>query len=113
MPELLVEVGCEELPSSACREIIEQVPGIVKGALDGFGLAHEEIRVWVAPRRFAVSVTGLPERQSGEAKSVAGPPAEAAFDADGNPTKAAEGFARKALITGAAILRTSSGLSSP
>lgn len=95
MPELLVEVGCEELPSSACREIIEQVPGIVRAALDAHGLDHDEVRVWVAPRRFAISVTGLPERQSGEAKSVAGPPAEAAFAADGTPTKAAEGFARK------------------
>ena len=95
MPELLVEVGCEELPSSACREIIEQAPGIVEAALQAHGLERDEVRVWVAPRRFAVSVTGLPERQSGEARSVAGPPAEAAFDAYGNPTKAAEGFARK------------------
>ena len=95
MPELALEVGCEELPSSACREIIEQAPGIVEAALDAHGLRRDEVRVWVAPRRFAVSVTGLPERQSGEAKSVAGPPADAAFDAEGRPTKAAEGFARK------------------
>ena len=95
MPDLLLEVGCEELPSSACREIVEQAPGIVEAALEAHGLERGEVRVWVAPRRFAVSVTGLPERQSGEAKSVAGPPEAAAFDADGNPTKAAEGFARK------------------
>jgi glycyl-tRNA synthetase beta chain len=95
LPDLLLEVGCEELPSSACREIIDQAPGIVEAALDAYRLPHEAVNVWVAPRRFAVSVTGLPERQSGEAKSVAGPPAEAAFDADGKPTKAAEGFARK------------------
>ncbi len=92
---LLLEIGCEELPSSACRELIDQAPGIVEAALDGYGLSRDQVQVWVAPRRFAVSVTGLPERQSGEAKSVAGPPAAAAFDADGNPTKAAEGFARK------------------
>ena len=95
MPELLLEIGCEELPSSACRELIDQVPGIVAAALDGYGLGRDGVQVWVAPRRFAVSVTGLPERQSGEAKSVSGPPAAAAFDADGTPTKAAVGFARK------------------
>lgn len=95
MPDLLIEIGCEELPSSACRELIDQVPGIVGTALDAFGLTRDTVDVWVAPRRFAASVTGLPERQSGEAKSVAGPPATAAFDADGKPTKAAEGFAKK------------------
>ena len=95
MPELLLEIGCEELPSSACRELIDQVPGILATALDGYGLTRDAVQVWVAPRRFAVSVTGLPERQSGEAKSVSGPPAAAAFDAEGKPTKAAEGFARK------------------
>lgn len=95
MPELLLEVGCEELPSSACREIVEQAPGIVEAALRAHGLERDEVRVWVAPRRFAVSVTGLPERQSGERRSIAGPPEDAAFDAAGNPTRAADGFARK------------------
>jgi glycyl-tRNA synthetase beta chain len=104
LPELLLEVGCEELPSSACREIVEQAPGIVEAALQAHRLERDEIRVWVAPRRFAISVTGLPERQSGEARSVAGPPAEAAFDADGNPTKAAQGFARKQGVPVEALL---------
>ena len=92
---LLLEVGCEELPSSACREISEQAPGIIEAALQAHGLERDAVQVWVAPRRFAVSVTGLPERQSGAGRSVAGPPADAAFDAAGTPTKAAEGFARK------------------
>ena len=99
MPELLLEIGCEELPSSACRELIDQVPGIIESALDAYGLTRDPVQAWVAPRRFAVSVTGLPERQSGEARSVSGPPATAAFDTDGKPTKAAEGFARKQGVT--------------
>ncbi len=65
LPDLLLEVGCEELPSSACREIVEQAPGLVEAALQAHGLERDEVRVSVAPRRFAVSVTGLPERQSG------------------------------------------------
>jgi glycyl-tRNA synthetase beta chain len=95
LPDLLVEVGCEELPSSACHEIVEQAPGLTEAALQAHNLGFERVQVWVAPRRFALSVTGLPERQSGEGRSVAGPPAKAAFDADGKPTRAAEGFARK------------------
>ncbi len=95
MPDLLLEIGCEELPSSACREIVQQAPGIIATALETHGLSSNVLSVWVAPRRFVVNVTGLPERQSGEAKSVSGPPAAAAFDNDGKPTKAAEGFAKK------------------
>jgi glycyl-tRNA synthetase beta chain len=95
MPELLIEFGCEELPSSACREIVEQAPGLAAAALAANGIAGDRIGVWVAPRRFAVSVAGLPAARSGEARSVSGPPADAAFDSEGNPTGAAQGFARK------------------
>lgn len=109
MPDLLIEIGCEELPSSACREAIAQAPAIMAGALDAFGLTGE-VAVWVAPRRIAVQVAGVPERQSGEAKSIAGPPADAAFDADGAPTKVAEGFARKQGVdVTALVVREGSG----
>ena len=60
MPDLLLEVGCEELPSSACREIIDQAPGLVRAALDAAGLNGAGVRVSVAPRRFALRVEGLP-----------------------------------------------------
>ena len=50
MPDLLLEVGCEELPSSACREIIEQAPGLVRSALDSAGLNGAGVRVSVAGR---------------------------------------------------------------
>lgn len=110
MPDLLIEVGCEELPSSACREIIQQAPDIVRGELDRLDLPFEHLDVWVAPRRFALSVRGLPERQAGAARSVAGPPAAAAFDADGTPTKAAEGFARKQGVeVSALVVRAGAG----
>jgi len=60
MPDLLLEVGCEELPSSACREIVEQAPGLARQALDAAGLNGAAVRVSVAPRRFALRVDGLP-----------------------------------------------------
>lgn len=94
MPDLLIEIGCEELPSSACREAIAQAPGLLDSALAELHLAAGDAVAYVAPRRIAVFATGVAERQGGGAMSVRGPAASAAFDADGVPTKAAEGFAR-------------------
>ncbi len=109
MPDLLLEIGCEELPSSACREAIAQVPAVMSAALEAHGIPGE-VSVWVAPRRIAVQVAGLPERQSGAARSIAGPPAAAAFAADGAPTKVAEGFARKQGVdVSALVVREGSG----
>ncbi|MDX6556795.1 MAG: glycyl-tRNA synthetase beta chain [Miltoncostaeaceae bacterium] len=95
MPELLVEVGCEELPSSACHEIIAQAPELFAAALAGAGFETGwTLEVSVAPRRFAISSGSLPARLPDRVQEVRGPAAEAAFDADGAPTKAAQGFAR-------------------
>lgn len=94
MPDLLLEVGCEELPSSACREIAEQVPALYAAALEALGLEGGAARVSVAPRRFAVHGAGLPEGLAASSRTVRGPAASAAFGPDGAPTKAAEGFAR-------------------
>jgi glycyl-tRNA synthetase beta chain len=95
MPDLLLEVGCEELPSSACREIVEQAPGLVAAAIEAAGLETEGgIALSVAPRRFAVVVSGLAAEVPPASRSVRGPAAQAAFGTDGAPTKAAEGFAR-------------------
>ncbi len=110
MPDLLLEIGCEELPSSACREIVEQAPGLVTGAIASLGLdAAEAVEVSVAPRRFAVHVTGLPAELPARARSVRGPAAAAAFGPDGAPTKAAEGFARAQGITAADLVRREDG----
>ncbi|MCC6831988.1 MAG: glycine--tRNA ligase subunit beta, partial [Thermoleophilia bacterium] len=94
MPDLLIEIGCEELPASACREAIAQVPGLMAQALAAARLPEREATVMVAPRRIAVHVSGLPEAREGRTAQVRGPAQQAAFDADGTPTKAAEGFAR-------------------
>ena len=94
MPDLLLEVGCEELPSSACREIVEQAPGLMDTALAAQGLEGMGVGVSVAPRRFAVRVSGLPAELAATSRTVRGPAAAAAFGPDGAPTKAGEGFAR-------------------
>ena len=100
MPDLLIEVGCEELPSSACREIVEQAPSLLEAALASAGVPEGwTATVSVAPRRFAVQAKGLPVELASTRRTVRGPAATAAFDADGAPTKAALGFARGQGIT--------------
>ena len=95
MPDLLVEVGCEELPSSACREIIAQAPELFATSLEALGLeAPRTVELAVAPRRFALVASGVPEGVAATSRRVRGPSAEAAFDGEGAPTRAAEGFAR-------------------
>ncbi|HEX2504003.1 MAG TPA: glycine--tRNA ligase subunit beta [Miltoncostaeaceae bacterium] len=95
MPDLLVEVGCEELPSSACREIIAQAPELLTTSFEALGLdAPARVELSVAPRRFALLASGVPEGVAATSRRVRGPSAEAAFDAEGAPTRAAEGFAR-------------------
>ncbi len=89
MPTLLLEIGCEELPASACREAAEQLPRL---CLTLLGKAPS--RVLIGPRRLAVLVEELPERTPDEVRR--GPSERVAFDEEGRPTKAAEGFARGA-----------------
>ncbi len=93
MPDLLLEIGCEELPGSACRELIAQVPELTRRALADLRLEAAAVAVSVSPRRFALRVDGLPDQRPGRSRSVRGPAESAAFK-DGEPTKAATGFAR-------------------
>lgn len=92
MPTLLFEIGCEELPAAACREAAEQLPRLVEEALGVPASA-----TFVGPRRLAFLVDGLPEREPDQKRR--GPAERIAFDDDGKPTKAAEGFARGAGIS--------------
>ncbi len=87
MPSVLLEIGCEELPASACREAAEQLPLLCRKHLGA-----DPERVFVGPRRLALLVADLPERTPDEARR--GPAERIAFDDEGKPTKAAQGFAR-------------------
>lgn len=104
MPDLLIEIGCEELPSSACREAIAQAPGLLDAAVTDLSLGVGGAVVWVAPRRIAVYAAEVADHQGGEAMAVRGPAASAAFGQDGAPTKAAEGFARAQAVDVAALV---------
>jgi glycyl-tRNA synthetase beta chain len=92
--DLVFEVGTEELPSQAVYSAIEQLQTSIPEAFDDARLSYGVARVIASPRRLAVLVTDLVERQEDRTLRVKGPSLKAAFDAEGNPTKAVEGFAR-------------------
>lgn len=92
--DLLVEIGTEELPPKALKGLSEAfASGIVEG-LKSADLNHGAVRIYAAPRRLAVLVKGLDENQADKIVERRGPALNAAFDDEGNPSKAAEGFAR-------------------
>lgn len=93
--DFLVELGTEELPPKALNTLANAFrDGITKGLKDA-DLSHGTVKVYAAPRRLAVWIGQLAERQDDRSQALDGPPVQAAFDADGEPTKAALGFARK------------------
>jgi glycyl-tRNA synthetase len=91
----LLEVGTEELPAGDLDDALAQLRELVPARLEEARLDHDNLRVLGTPRRLAVLVEGLAPRQRSVEELVKGPPARVAFDAAGEPTKAAEGFARK------------------
>ena len=94
MPAFLFEVGTEELPASFVASAVRQWRDRVPASLAESNLSAASVQVFATPRRLAVLIDGLPDRQPDRTEEVKGPPASAAFK-DGQPTKAAEGFARK------------------
>lgn len=91
--DLLYEIGVEEIPAPAVLPALTQLERFVTAALAEARLEHGEVRTWGTPRRLAIMVADVALHQPDLEQEVKGPPAAAAFDADGNPTKAAEGFA--------------------
>ena len=97
MPEtatFLLEIGCEELPSSFVDAALAALPELVRERLAGLRLPHGAVRALASPRRLSVLVPDLALAQADLDEEVVGPPESAAFK-DGVPTKAAEAFAQK------------------
>ncbi|MFC2030688.1 glycine--tRNA ligase subunit beta [Chloroflexota bacterium] len=91
----LLEIGSEELPVSDLASALQQLEASVPRMLEDARLGFESVEIVGTPRRQAALVYGLASRQSDLTTEIQGPPARVAFDDDGNPTRAAEGFARK------------------
>ena len=95
----LIELGTEELPPKALRTLAEAFAANFEAELKAADLPHQGIKWYAAPRRLALKVTALAENQPDKIVEKRGPAITAAFDADGNPTKAAQGWARGNGIT--------------
>lgn len=97
MPEMLLEVGCEELPATFVRKAYQDLQQLVWGKLEAAGLtspASTSVSLGT-PRRLIVQVTDVAARQEDRTEEVRGPGLKAAFDAEGNPTPALLGFCKK------------------
>ena len=90
----LLEIGTEELPADFVANAIAQWQSRIPKSLTDNLLTPESVQVYGTPRRLAVLIQGLPSQQPDREEAIKGPPAAAAFK-DGQPTKAAIGFARK------------------
>lgn len=92
--DLLLEVGTEELPARFLDVALPQLREAAVAQLKELRLSYSGVHVYGTPRRLALLVEGLPERQADLVREVKGPSRQVAFDADGQPTRAAQGFAR-------------------
>ena len=95
----LVEIGTEELPPKALKTLATSFSDNVEAELNQAGLSFDKIEWFAAPRRLAVKVLNLATQQPSKEIEKRGPAVSAAFDAEGKPTKAAEGWARGCGIT--------------
>ncbi len=94
MRELLFEVGTEEIPARLLRGARQELCQRLEEGLEALGLEFHNIHGYATPRRLAV-VAAVAERQPDRTAEMLGPPWAAAFDKDGRPTAAAEGFAKR------------------
>lgn len=101
--DFLVELGTEELPPKALKNLGDAFLAGVEKGLKAAGLSYTSARMYAAPRRLAVLVEQLATQQPDRTVNLDGPPLQAAFDADGNPTQAALGFAKKCGVELSAI----------
>jgi glycyl-tRNA synthetase beta chain len=92
---LLLEIGCEELPTSFIRAGMDQLAKLVPAELERARITHGSVRTFGTPRRLAVTVEGVAEEVASRTEELLGPAESAAKGPDGKWTKAAEGFARK------------------
>ncbi len=92
--DFLVELGTEELPPKALKKLSQAFTGGIIEGLKAAGLSHSAVHSYAAPRRLAVVVEALQERQADKQSERRGPALQAAYDDEGLPTKALQGFAR-------------------
>lgn len=95
MSKYLLEIGCEELPYKFIAQAVEQLKTGFSKFLTTNNIKYSDINVLATPRRLAVIIDGLAEKQDDETKVLRGPIKNVAYDENGNLTKAGEGFLKK------------------
>ncbi|HFQ81905.1 MAG TPA: glycine--tRNA ligase subunit beta, partial [Desulfobacterales bacterium] len=109
--QFIFEIGSEEIPAGYLLPALRSLQENFAAALLELELEHGEIKGAVTPRRLTISVDDLASRQPDKTEEITGPPKKAAFDADGQPTKAALGFvkSRGASLADIQIVNTAKG----
>ncbi len=92
--ELFFELGTEEIPAGFIPRALDDIKRLLSQELTAARINYGEIRSFATPRRLAISIADVATEQQRQELELTGPPARIAFDASGNPTKAAEGFAK-------------------
>ena len=103
--DLLLEIGTEEVPAHVMPHLLADLKRLAGDMFAERRLAYESLRTIGTPRRVALLVTGLAERQEDVSTETRGPSVAIAFDAEGNPTKAGAGFARGQGIEPSALIQ--------
>lgn len=103
--DLLIELGTEELPPKTLLALRDSFFTSVTSQLKELGLTYFEAKSYAAPRRLAIILNGLDTQQADRTEQKLGPAVAAAFDKEGNPSKAAEGFAKSNGTTVAELAR--------
>ena len=94
MTTILFELGCEELPPKSLKTLRDALQNSVTEQLNDTDISFDSIKAFAAPRRLALQIHGISDKQPDRSEQKRGPAIKAAFDADGNPTRAAIGFAK-------------------
>ncbi|YAL82727.1 glycine--tRNA ligase [Dermacoccaceae bacterium W4C1] len=102
---LAIEIGVEELPPHVVGQAVEQVREVLAAHLKDSRLEHGDLAVAATPRRIVATVADVAAAEPDGTLTRKGPKVTAAFDADGNPTKACEGFARGQKVDVADLVR--------
>lgn len=92
--ELIFEIGTEEIPAAMVADLREKLAADAKEELEENRLNFADVSVYSTPRRLTLHIEDLAEEQEGKKEVIRGPAENIAFDDEGNPTKAGEGFAR-------------------
>ena len=94
MSTILFELGCEELPPKSLKSLRDALQTSVTDQLNEADINFESIKAFAAPRRLALQIQGISAKQPDRTEQKRGPAIKAAFDAEGNPSRAAIGFAK-------------------